>query len=114
MNFSITAPGLAVDRILRGQEGPGEGKKNEKEKGEWEENATQSTTPLHYTSQGLRLFGHGVSLIIISKLLALIVVVLIGVGVGVWVRVRACRGCGFVRPVAPFPSLLYTLCTPQI
>ena len=63
MNFSITAPGVAVDRILRGLEGPAEGKKNEKEKGEWKENTTQRTTPLHYTSQGLRLFGRGVSLI---------------------------------------------------
>ena len=37
---------------------------------------------------------------------------LIGVGVGVWVRVRVCRGCGLVRPVAPFPPffvhLVYT------
>ena len=89
-------------------------KGKEKEKGKWKENATQSTTPLHYRPQGLCLLGHGVSLITYWQTLALIVVVLIGVGVGVWVRVRVCRVCGFVRPVAPFPPFLYTLCTPQI
>ena len=54
LTWAAECCGVGRDRV---NEGKREGK------GEWKENTTQITTPLHYTSQGLRLFGHGVSLI---------------------------------------------------